>query len=146
MNEKLYEEVGRNFRFFLSWRHACFAGYLVILWVIMKFSIECYKDAQSFLWLILLLGAGLGIVFAFMDKRTKKFFYAAIEVGRRLESECKLEGYFTAHARFLADRNTHSEVLKWFYYGSAIVLVVLSFFAFWLACSHYFCLMSQRVG
>ena len=38
----LYEEIGKTYRYFLNWRHALFAGYLVSL----------YALSNGFAWLV----------------------------------------------------------------------------------------------
>jgi len=44
VKDKLYEEVGANYRFFLAWRHAAFAGNLVVLYGVFSLCVSASKD------------------------------------------------------------------------------------------------------
>jgi len=134
MKEKLYEEIAANYRFFLNWRHASFAGHMVILGAVVSFSIGAYKDAKPLLWLIPLAGAPFGVFFCIVDTRIQKIFQCAIEAGRKLEGE--LGGYFSEQAEIgtvpIRDKCpmlfTHTMALRIVYLGSTLTLMALSLY------------------
>ncbi len=134
MKEKLYDQIGINYRYFLSWRHASFAGYMVVLGVTASFCIDAYRDAKPLLWLIPLAATPFGVSFWLIDVRIQKIFQAAIQAGRKLEGD--LGGYFTEQQKIgtvpLLDKYprlfTHSAVLRTIYLGSALTLLALSIY------------------
>jgi len=140
MDEKRYEQVGTNYRFFLKWRHASFAGYIVILGAIVSFSIAAYKDALPLLWLVPLTGVPFGIFFWIVDIRIQKVFQSAIEAGRKLEGE--QGGYFSEQANIgtipKRDSNypvvfSHTAALRTIYLAFTLLLIgVSAYFKFWI--------------
>lgn len=134
MRDKLYEEVGLNYRFFLNWRHATFAGHLLVLWAIASLCISAYKDAQPFLWIIPLAGAPFGLLFWVIDVRIQVVFQNAIEAGRAIEGEAG--GYFTSQRRIgtVPGRDkyprlfTHTIALRTAYLSSFLLLTALGIY------------------
>jgi hypothetical protein len=134
MKDKLYEEVGTSYRFFLNWRHASAAGYIVVLGGVMSFCLTAYKDARPLLWIVPLFGTPFGIFFWIVDRRIRSLFQTAVRAGRTLEGE--QGGFFTEqekigtvpgldrYPRFL----THSSALSILYIGSSVALIGLSLY------------------
>jgi hypothetical protein len=85
MPDKKYEETGNNYRFFLGWRHAAFAGNLIIIYGAMSLTLSTYKDSASLAWLIPGLASPVGILLWMIDVRTRDLYHAAIEAGKKLE-------------------------------------------------------------
>ncbi len=132
MKATLYEQIGTNYRFFLNWRHASFAGYMVLMGATAALSIDAYNDAKPFCWLVPLAGAPFGVFFAIVDTRIQAVFQCAIEAGRKMEGE--LGGYFSEQStigtvprkdkiypRFVS----HTAALRTIYLGSSLVLAAL---------------------
>jgi len=85
MNEKVYEEIGPNYRFFLAWRHAALAGGLVILWGTCFLLIAAYESQLTIAWLIPVL-ASLGIICLWLvDRRTRQIYRVLTTAGKALE-------------------------------------------------------------
>ena len=57
------------YRFFLSWRHASFAGNLVVVWAVFSLCITAYKEARELLWIIPLAATPIGILFWMIDEK-----------------------------------------------------------------------------
>lgn len=93
VNEKAYEEVGANYRFFLAWRHASFAGMLVVLFATAQLTLSTFKDQPRLAWLIPMLASPLGLLLWIIDIRTRALYHAAIRAGKRLEGEAG--GFYT---------------------------------------------------
>lgn len=137
--EKLYEQIGANYRFFLNWRHASLAGYLLVLWGVVSLSISAYEGAREVAWLVPLGGFPFGVLFCMLDHRTKAVFQDAIKAGREIEAEAGREieaegwGYFShlKSAGVVPRKDqcpiiTHTLVLRIIYLGSSFVLAVLA--------------------
>jgi hypothetical protein len=116
----LYEEVGRNFRHYLSWRRILVAGYLATLaglaiglsWAVK--TEPCYE-------FIFPAGAALAsALFWALDYRTRSLFSQAATTGVELESSLGHAGYYTSYQAGRG-RFTHTLVISLFL-GAAIVV------------------------
>ena len=85
MKEKIYEEIGNNYRFFLCWRHAAFAGNLIVLGAILSFSVSAFKDAKELMWFIPLIASPVGFLLWVIDVRNRSLYHTANRVGKELE-------------------------------------------------------------
>ncbi|MCB4364386.1 hypothetical protein KIH07_11615 [Hydrogenophaga taeniospiralis] len=129
MNEKKYEEVGHAYRFFLGWRHAAFAGNIVVLYGVVSLCVSLAKDAPLQLWVVPLGASPLGVFFWWIDRRTRDLYHAAMNAGKELEGE---EGGFYTHLSKIAlpagssafSRASQSGALSTFFLGSSAVLLI----------------------
>jgi hypothetical protein len=134
MKEKMYEEVGTNYRFFLKWRHAALAGNLLVLGAVFSGCISALKDAKEILWLIPLCASPVGILLWIIDVRTRDLYHATIDAGKELEDGVK--GFYTRLAdnvRVPAGKSgfsqlTQSLALNVCFIGSPLLLLALSAF------------------
>jgi hypothetical protein len=85
MNEKKYEEVGHNYRYFLGWRHACVAGDLVILYGVATLYLTARKEAPGLAWLVPFVASPIGLLFWWIDKRNQDLIHAVQRTGKELE-------------------------------------------------------------
>ena len=125
-DEKVYEELGRNYRFFATWRHLAFAASAAIWVVVLKLA-----DSRGFgsgvVIVASLVGAGAQILLLLIDARTRVHTDAAIQQGAELEGQTK--GFFSA----MKARNkwpTHTFSARVWYIVSA-ALLILSIVANW---------------
>jgi hypothetical protein len=133
MNEEFYKEVGTNYRFFLGWRHATFAGNLIVLGGALSLCISAYKDARELVWLIPLCASPVGVLFWIIDVRNRNLYHAAIQAGKTLEDGQR--GFYTRLAddvilppgRSPFRKLTQSAALNIAFLGSSLLLVVVSF-------------------
>ena len=132
MDEKKYEEIGTVYRFFLGWRHAAFAGDLVVLYGVAFLTLSTYKDSPSFAWVIPALAVPVGILLWIIDVRTRALYHAAINAGKELEGE--QGGFYT---RLVEDvtlppglspfrKLTHSMALNLLFWGTSLIMAVAS--------------------
>lgn len=135
MNEKKYEEIGTNYRFFLSWRHAAFAGDLVIIYGILSLTFSIYKDTPSMAWIVPILGSPIGILLWIIDVRTRDLYHAAIRAGEDLEGE--KGGFFTQLAKVVLPAGSspfkklsQSSALNLLFLGSSLSLIFLAVFLY----------------
>lgn len=131
MDNKKYEEIGTNYRFFLSWRHAAFAGDLIILYGILTLTFSIYKASPSIAWAIPTIGSPVGVLLWIIDVRTRELYHAAITAGKKLEG--KEGGFFTELAKIVVAKEksafsklTQSAALNVLFLGSSILLAILA--------------------
>jgi hypothetical protein len=85
IDEKIYEEVGANYRFFLGWRHAAFAGYIVVVGAAISFTMSTLKDSPSLAFIIPLGTCPIGFLLWCIDVRNRSLYAAVNRAGARLE-------------------------------------------------------------
>jgi hypothetical protein len=85
MNEKAYEEIGPNHRFFLAWRHAVFAGELVVLWGTCSLLTSAHEKGLVIAGLIPILASLATFCLWLADRRTRQIYRSLTEAGKTLE-------------------------------------------------------------
>ena len=136
MKDKVYEEVGTNYRFFARWRHLALAGDLLVVWAILSLCVIAYKDARELMWLIPLIASPIGVVLWIIDYRTRDMYHAAIRAGADLEGD--LKGFYTRVRDEVAlpkdksfiNRLTHTLALSIVFFGTTAILLLLSVWCF----------------
>ncbi len=121
--EKEYEEIGKNYRFFLNWRNLLFGGFIFIVGTLLfntQELISCYPLIGFFLYTSVGL---LSLLFRAMDNRIRDLYRGAINEGKKLETN--VIGFYTAAMRF-SNKIDHSSLLDIFYFSSAIFLLIAS--------------------
>ncbi len=92
----LYSEIGRNYRYFLGWRHRLLAGYLVTvsgLAIAFSWTYSNNVDKINRLsWIVLLLGFIITLVFWSLECRNRKLYRTCQNAGSHLE---KYKGVYT---------------------------------------------------
>src|SRR5262245_34783316 len=89
IREKIYEEVGANYRFFLGWRHAAFAGYLVVVGATISLTASTYNDSPGLAFLVPLGAFPIGLLLCVIDRRNRSLYSAVQRVGASLERPAK---------------------------------------------------------
>ena len=135
MKDEIYKEVGSNYRFFLGWRHASFAGYLIVLYGVITLCVSTYKSEPKWAFLIPLLASPIGILLWMIDVRTRTLYHAAIRAGKELESN--EGGFYTELSKEAIPpgtspftKITQTGALNLFFWGSSIVLFICSIVLF----------------
>jgi hypothetical protein len=83
----VYAEIGTNYRYFLSWRHGLFAGYLATLAAVAIGFSWLYKEAARWaLWMPFAAGLVLTGLFWALEYRTRDLFHACQESGISCET------------------------------------------------------------
>jgi len=139
MDDKRYEEIGTTYRFFLGWRHAAFAGDLVIIYGVLSLTFSIYKDTPSIAWIVPMLSWPVGLLLWIIDVRTRELYHAAIRAGKALEG--KKGGFFTQLSDDVAlpkesspfEKPTHSGALDLLFIGSSGILFLLAFTLLFMA-------------
>mgnify|MGYP001605055347 CR=1 FL=1 len=142
MKEEIYKEVGANYRFFLGWRHALVAGYLIVLGAALSLCISAFKDAREIVWLIPIGICPIGVIFWAIEVRTRDLYHTAINAGKDLEVP---ENGFYAHlaGEVVQTRNksplvllltecklTQAAALNGLFLGGSLLLLLLSIYLF----------------
>lgn len=141
MNDKEYQEVGQNYRFFLAWRHAALAGGLVILWGTCFLLTSAYEKGLAIAWLIPVLASLVAFCLWIADRRTRQIYRSLTEAGKALEGNDpgpyhaltdigipKDAPWFPKKDKPLCKLFSQSFALDLFFLGSAAVLLVVAIF------------------
>ncbi len=132
MKEKIYEEVGNNYRFFLRWRHAALAGNMIVLGAILSFSISAFKDAKELMWIIPLLASPIGLLLWVIDVRNRSLYHAANRAGKEIEDSEGVSGFYSKlisedvalpKGSSVFSKWTQSLALNFLFLGSSALLV-----------------------
>ena len=132
MKEKLYEEVGQSYRFFLRWRHAAFAGQCIVLFAVGSLCGTFLEKAKEIAWAVPLVASPIGFLLWIIDVRTRDLYHATITAGKSLEDGEK--GFFTVLKDEVSLKKEESPFSKWtqsaalnlFFWGSTILLIISS--------------------
>jgi len=141
MKDKAYEEIGPNYRFFLAWRHATFAGGLVILWGTCSLLTSAYEKGLAIAGLIPILASLAAFCLWLADRRTRQIYRSLTEAGKTLEGNepgpyhaltdigiPKDARFFPKKGKPLCRLFSQSFALDCFFLGSAMVLFVVAVF------------------
>lgn len=128
--EKLYDEVGLNYRFFAKWRQLAFAGYLAVLGAAVSLlRTEPQYSVASLACVAFVCLAG--IAFWIADMRTHVLTMHAIDAGQTLETS--EPGFYGALQRRDQTQRRwwirHSIAAGLPYLGSPALLVIVILFA-----------------
>lgn len=133
MEKKRYAEIGINYRFFLGWRHAAFAGNLVVLYGVLTLTLSIYKEIPLYAWLVPAVTWPIGILLWIIDVRTRDLYHAAMKAGKELEG--KDGGFFTELSKValseddpITKKKTQSLALNILFVGSSLLLIALAIF------------------
>jgi hypothetical protein len=131
MNKKRYEEIGTNYRYFLSWRHASFAGDLIVIYGVLSLTFATYKETPSLAWIVPALACPIGLLFLIIDIRTRVLYHAAIRAGKALEEPDG--GFFTELTKVALPpgssafkKPTQSAAVDLLFIGSSLFLAALA--------------------
>ena len=83
-----YEEIGKNYRFFLNWRNALFGGHITVVAAhVVAFSWIISQGLNNPLYYILISLSGLFITLIFwaLEYRTRKLYHFCTTAGREWE-------------------------------------------------------------
>jgi hypothetical protein len=124
-HQDLYEEIGRTYRYYLNWRHASFAGYLIIMYALF---LEHKDDPNSFdLYAISII---ITIVFWMIEKRIRDLYQACTKAGKELELNGKTTekrpalGIYTKLENLRDSAISHSRALD-LLFASVIIGIIL---------------------
>jgi DNA invertase Pin-like site-specific DNA recombinase len=122
-DDRIYEELGRNYRFFATWRHLTFAAGIAIDAAVLKTGSDKGLWSGAFT-LACFAGALAQIILMMLDARTRAHTQAAVEQGVRLEGTTP--GFFTG-LNAKKTRITHTIAVRLFFGLSAAALLYLGF-------------------
>ncbi len=139
-NKVAYENACQLHRYFLSWRHQLFAGYLAVLAALAIAFNWAYKnplDYNSRLWLVIVIviGVFLTIIFWLLEIRTRQLYRGCQNIARNLEIKMGIApaeesikncGVFYELLRMTKDSSSHSRIMNIFFSITLITLVLLA--------------------
>lgn len=123
--EELYKEVGINYRFFLSWRHALFAGYLLVVSALSLAFSWLYKEQHSLLWVTFIFGIIITLVFWALEFRNRELYHACQNTGEELEKNfTSVEGIFTILNKLQVKKITHSLAIDMLFIVTILTMLI----------------------
>lgn len=121
----VYEEIGKNYRYFLNWRHGLFAGYLAVVAALAAGVVRVYSSHPKFVWPLFLAGAIVTLVFWGLEYRNRDVYHACQRSGAECERHFPAGvGIFTRMQNLGGGLLTHSRVLDLFFGVVTIALLV----------------------
>jgi hypothetical protein len=133
LNE-IYREIGTNYRFFLNWRHALFAGYLLILYTLANAYAWLYVNDQAQLYpALFIIGFLITLCFWGIEFRIRSLYRSCTEAGHGIETLAKITGAYTKldDSKLEDKRVTHSSVLNWFFGAIAFGMLIGVYISLW---------------
>lgn len=130
--QDLYQEIGNNYRFFLNWRHALFAGYLVILYTLANaYAWALERQLTPIEGIIIVGGVIITLTFWALERRIRALYRACTSKGKEIEGDSQLSGIYHKldNQNNKENQNTHSLVLDIFF-GTITLLLGFYFLAF----------------
>jgi len=127
----IYFENGVNYRYFLNWRHALLAGYLVILFVLARAYAWLIENNQpNLVWIV--FGSSLFVTICLwgIEYRIRDLYRACTITGHEIEKVLMLNGIYTRldSQSLIKKCITHSHVLDLFFLiialGSFAALII----------------------
>ncbi|MFZ1413345.1 MAG: hypothetical protein WAS73_02030 [Defluviicoccus sp.] len=136
IKDEMYKEVGTNYRFFLGWRHAALAGYVLVFGAVLSLCISAFKDASQIVWIIPFSASPIGLALWAIDRRTRDLYHATLRAGRQLEAPEK--GFYTLISEEVAlppgsnpfRKVTQTGALNAMFIGGSLALAGISLFLF----------------
>jgi hypothetical protein len=114
----IYFETGTTYRYFLNWRHALLAGYLVALYGLASGYIWVIENGRLNLsWVVFLSGLILSACFWGLERRIRDLYQSCTNAGAEIERKLRIEGiYSRLDSPKLRDKLvTHSRILNWLF-------------------------------
>ncbi len=83
-----YEEIGKNYRFFLTWRYGIFAGYLIVLWSSFSASFNLLEKKVDpvLVGALLLISSVIILCLWIAEQRNRDIYRGLINKGKELEN------------------------------------------------------------
>jgi len=124
--KRAYDEIGTNYRFFLTWRHRLLGGYLAVLaGAGIAFSWS-HTNNPRLLRLIQFLICGITVVFWLFDLRNRDLYHACQEAGADCERDLPPEaGIYTRLVGARRKWLTHSHAFD-LLFSLVLSLVILT--------------------
>lgn len=87
--DSIYKEIGKNYRYFLSLRHAIYGAHLFILWGVFSICNKLYtNDVNQKIIGVLFIGASVLVYCLWIaDKRNRTLYRALTEKGKMVEKD-----------------------------------------------------------
>ncbi len=112
----VYKEIGINYRFFLGWRHALFAGTIVITGAILFQTYKAIIEKPFISGFIPLIGGLICLVVYQLEDRIQDLYRAGIKAGSSLEGE--YFGFYSAVDQKFTKTSHSTTLLKTYKYSS----------------------------
>lgn len=119
----IYTEIGLNYRYFLTWRHSLFAGYLVVCAGLAVGASWCFKEAPGYLWLIPLAAILLTAVFWMIERRNRDLYRTCLVRGAQCEATLHECGIYVGFRLPPPSAFTQSFAID-FFFGAVLFLLI----------------------
>ncbi|HCB01985.1 MAG TPA: hypothetical protein DEP19_06345 [Anaerolineae bacterium] len=127
--QEIYEEVGRTYRYFLSWRHALLGGYLIGIYTLFSHYFENNDmNIQRNLLICLFV---ITIVFWMIEYRIRELYRACTNSGAKIETDNKFSSigiYVKLDSKDMRGRIiSHSNAFNILFLSVLLAVIYLSF-------------------
>lgn len=125
-----YEEIGRNYRFFLNWRYALIAGYLVSLGAIANVLLELWSRPPSIIPALLsVVSLGITEFFFQLEVRNRDLYHYCTQQGKLMEKQLTVKGVYTRLNEIDGEAETkrkylHSNTIDWFFRSCRVISII----------------------
>ena len=123
---KLYEELGREHRYFIDWRFKILTRFYIVLAAgaaATKWLLESDFSVYAFIPLVLVGLSSIGAVI--MDKRSSLITSMAEKKAQALEEQLEYTGFFTEFNNISLEKYSYGRVLHGTYVASAWISLSL---------------------
>ena len=83
----IYEEFGKNYRFFLTWRYGVVLAYFGLFYGLFTVTLESLKINNILSGVVLIFGSLISLFLWFADCRTREIYRRLTKFGRRYEQK-----------------------------------------------------------
>lgn len=114
----IYSETGVTYRYFLNWRHALLAGYLVALYGLANgYGWIVEKNLLNLSWVIFLSGFLLSACFWGLERRIRDLYQSCTNAGSEIEKKLGIDGIYSKldSPKLRGKQITHSRILNWLF-------------------------------
>lgn len=120
----LYEETGRNFRFFLTWRRLLLAGQFAVTAGVATALKPVRILLPGFLWAVPALGAVVTLFILFLDRRNTQLIKGTADAAKLIERELGHAAIGTYATHKSGGRLGHTYILLIIYLAMFAVLLL----------------------
>jgi hypothetical protein len=127
VNDAQYEEIGRNYRFFLSWRYGIFGAFLMVVWSSFSLAFKLANDEvnMSSIGYMLIFASIVCVLLSIAEKKTRDLYRVLCENGALLESN-RFYAFSSIKSRSQSSENQWSLVT---HSAAQDILAYICFFA-----------------
>ena len=124
MGNLQYEEIGKNYRFFLTWRYGIFAAYLILFWSTSSIASNMLEKKYDpfIVGFVFLIALVISICLHMAELKNRKLYRSLVENGKNLET--------SSNEAFSTLSSLSSVYKRWEPISQSVSLNILAFVSF----------------